>query len=106
MARQSNGSLGGALGEEIARVIEAFDGIVQPDGGRVSFAGWDGRRLHVAYAAGSNEDCPTCVMEPDALARMMLDMLKDHAPEIEEVAVELVAAEPEDGPSATTARGA
>lgn len=106
MTSKLNGALGGALGEEIARVIEAFDGIVRPDGGHVAFAGWDGRRLHVAYAAGSNEDCPTCVMEPDALAQMMLDMLKDHAPEIEEVAVELVASEPEEGPSATTARGA
>jgi Fe-S cluster biogenesis protein NfuA len=101
-----NGALGGTLGEAIARVIEAFDGIVQPDGGHVSFAGWDGRRLHVAYAAGSNADCPTCVMAPEALAQMMLDMLKDSAPEIEEVAVERVAAEPPDGPSAPTARGA
>ena len=32
-------------------------------------------------------DCPTCVMEPDALGLMMHDMLRDHAPQIDEVVV-------------------
>lgn len=106
MKGQPNGSLGTALDEEIARVIEAFDGIVRPDGGHVSFLRCDGRRLHVAYAAGINEACPTCVMEPDALGQMMLDMLHEHAPQIEEVAVEVVETEPEDATSVATARGA
>lgn len=106
MTTRPDGALGPELDEAIARVIEAFDGIVRPDGGRVAFRGCDGRRLHVAYAAGVNEACPTCVMEPDALAQMMLDMLREHAPAIEEIAVEVVAGEREGAPSIVTARGA
>ena len=63
----ANGAVGADADEAIARVIEAFDGIVQPDGGRVSFVAIEGARLRVAYAPGVNADCPTCVMEPDAL---------------------------------------
>lgn len=76
----------------IARVIEAFDEIVRGDGGQVVFGALEGGRLRVAYAAGENPDCPTCVMEPDALGLMMHDMLREHAPEIEEVVVDVVAA--------------
>lgn len=72
----------------IAQVIEAFDGIVRPDGGSVRFVAVEGKTLRVAYSAGVNEDCPTCVMEPDALGQMMLDMLREHAPAIESVVVD------------------
>lgn len=76
----------------IDRVIEAFDEIVRSDGGGVSFVAVDDATLRVAYRIGHNEDCPTCVMEPDALGLMMHDMLREHAPEIAEVRVEVVEA--------------
>lgn len=78
------------LQEGIARVIASFDEIVRSDGGSVAFVAREGSKLRVAYRAGANEDCPTCVMEPDALGLMMHDMLRDHAPEIEEVLVDVV----------------
>jgi Fe-S cluster biogenesis protein NfuA len=87
LATQTNGAVQSALDAGIVRVIEAFDEIVRPEGGSVSFVALDGGKLRVAYVAGVNEDCPTCVMEPDALGHMMHDMLRDQAPEIEEVVV-------------------
>lgn len=83
-----NGTVARAADVGIAQVIEAFDGIVRPDGGSVRFVAIEGKTLRVAYAAGSNDDCPTCVMEPDALGQMMLDMLREHAPAIEAVVVD------------------
>ena len=87
-ASQSNTTVLADSHEGIGRVIEAFDEIVRSDGGHVSFVAIDGGRLRVAYAAGVNEDCPSCVMEPDALGLMLHDMLREHAPEVEEVVVE------------------
>lgn len=80
----------GAAHPGIARVIEAFDEIVRSDGGGVCFGALEGARLRVAYRLGANPDCPTCVMEPDALGLMMHDMLREHAPEIAEVVVDVV----------------
>jgi hypothetical protein len=77
MAPQTNGAVQPVLDARIVRVIEAFDEIVRPEGGSVSFIALDGGKLRVAYVAGVNEECPTCVMEPDALGLMMLDMLRD-----------------------------
>ena len=93
MVQSTNGAIEPALDAEIVRVIEAFDEIVRPEGGSVSFIDLDGGRLRVAYVAGVNEDCPTCVMEPDALGHMMHDMLRAHAPGIEEVVVHLATLE-------------
>jgi Fe-S cluster biogenesis protein NfuA len=87
MAAQLNGAVGAPIDPEIVRVIEAFDEIVRPEGGSVSFLAIEDGRLRVAYRAGVNEGCPTCVMEPDALGLMMHDMLRDHALQIEEVVV-------------------
>lgn len=69
-------------------VVETFDEIVKPDGGSVTLVAVDGSTLRIRYAPGVNEECATCVMEPDALAGMMQDMLKQHAPSIESVVVE------------------
>lgn len=77
MALQSNGTVPPELDAGIVRVIEAFDEIVRPEGGSVSFIALEGGKLQVAYVAGVNEECPTCVMEPDALGLMMHDMLRD-----------------------------
>ncbi len=95
MAAQTNGAVQSTLDAGILRVIEAFDEIVRPEGGHVSFIALDGRKLRVAYVLGVNEACPTCVMEPDALGLMMHDMLRDAlqdslcdgAQQIEEVVV-------------------
>lgn len=91
MTTQTNGQLRDTAPPEIFRVIEAFDEIVRPEGGSVSFVAVEGGKLRVAYAAGVNEACPTCVMEPDALGLMMHDMLREQAPEIEEVVVDVAA---------------
>ncbi len=77
MALQANGAVHPALDAGIVRVIEAFDEIVRPEGGSVSFMALEGGKLRVAYVAGVNEECPTCVMEPEALGLMMHDMLRD-----------------------------
>ena len=106
MGTDTNGAIRAEADEAIARVIEAFDGIVQPDGGRVSFVGVEGGKLRVAYAPGFNADCPTCVMEPDALGQMMQDMLREHAPGIEAVVVDVVESSSEPDPLAVTGRGA
>ena len=62
MTTQTNGPLRDTAPPEIFRVIEAFDEIVRPEGGSVSFVAVEGGKLRVAYAAGVNEGCPTCVM--------------------------------------------
>ena len=94
MAPQANGAVHSTLDAGIVRVIEAFDEIVRPEGGHVSFIALEGGKLRVAYVAGVNEECPTCVMEPDALGLMMHDMLRDSqqggAHQIEEVVVHSV----------------
>ncbi|MFK7895802.1 MAG: NifU family protein [Myxococcota bacterium] len=71
----------------VQAVIEAFDEIVKPDGGSVSLLRIEGDQLSVAYAKGVNEQCVECIMEPNALAGMMKDMLADQAPEIRDVVV-------------------
>ncbi|MBK7951581.1 MAG: NifU family protein [Deltaproteobacteria bacterium] len=106
MGAHPNGAIPAATDEAIARVIEAFDGIVQPDGGRVSFIAIERGQLRIGYAPGVNPDCPTCVMEPDALGQMMLDMLQDQAPEIEGVVVDVVESGSAPGSADAIGRGA
>lgn len=72
-------------------VVAHFDEIVKPDGGTVRLLGRDGATLRVGYKPGVNEQCETCVIPADALAGMLRDLLRDHAPEIEEVRVEELA---------------
>ena len=97
MTAQANEAVQAEIGPGSARVIEAFDEIVRSDGGNVSFVAIEGAKLRVAYATGVNQDCPTCVMEPDALGLMMHDMLREHAPEIEEVVVDVAKPAPGQG---------
>ncbi len=75
----------------VEKVVELFDEMVKPEGGRVGLLAVEGGTLRVEYAKGINEECETCVFEPDALAMMMQDMVKDHDPSIVEVVVEEVA---------------
>jgi Fe-S cluster biogenesis protein NfuA len=74
--------------EAVDQVVSQFNEIVKPDGGSVRFVSADGGILRVQYAPGSNEECETCVMSPDALAGMMKDMVMTLAPSITDVQVE------------------
>lgn len=63
------------MSEGARQVVEQFDEIVKPDGGRVRFVSAEGGVLRVRYAPGTNEECESCVMSPEALAGMMQDMV-------------------------------
>lgn len=80
------------MAEGAELVVAHFDEIVKPDGGSVRILGRDGEKLRVGYFPGVNEECETCIIEPDALAGMMQDLLRDHAPDITEVVIEEIAA--------------
>ena len=79
------------MAEGAELVVEHFDEIVKPDGGSVRLLAREGTTLRVGYAPGSNEECETCVITADQLAEMMRDLLRDHAPEIEQVDIEELA---------------
>lgn len=70
------------------QVVTQFNEIVRPDGGEVTLVALDAGVLHVRYAPGRNEECAACVMEPDALAGMMKDMVHALEPSIVDVRVE------------------
>ena len=70
------------------QVVEQFNEIVKPDGGRVTFVSATDGVLRVQYAPGSNEECETCVMTADALAGMMKDMVTSLDPSITNVEVQ------------------
>ena len=76
------------MSAEAQQVVEQFNEIVKPDGGSVTFLSADGGVLRVRYAAGSNEECETCVMTADALAAMMKDMVQGLDPSIQNVEIE------------------
>ena len=71
-------------------VVQQFNEIVKPDGGSVTFVSADEGVLRVRYAPGTNEECETCVMAPDALAGMMKDMVVTLDPSITNVEIESV----------------
>jgi Fe-S cluster biogenesis protein NfuA len=70
------------------QVVEQFNEIVKPDGGSVTLVSASDGVLLVRYAPGTNEECETCVMEPDALAGMMRDMVITLDPSITDVKIE------------------
>lgn len=43
--------------------------------------------LRVRYYEGTNEECPECVMEPDAFKEMAEAMCKAQAPHVKEVEI-------------------
>jgi Fe-S cluster biogenesis protein NfuA len=79
----------------VHQVVSQFDEIVKPDGGALVFLSADAETLRVRYSPGTNEECESCVMTPDALAAMMKDMLSSVAPSIREVEIDLEGAEDE-----------
>lgn len=76
------------MSEGARQVVEQFNEIVKPEGGSVTLVSTDAGVLHVRYMPGVNEECADCVMEPDALARMMKDMLITLDPTITDVRVD------------------
>ena len=75
------------MSEGARQVVEQFNEIVKPEGGSVSLLSIEGATLAVRYVPGVNEECAECVMEPDALAAMMRDMVATLDPAITEVRV-------------------
>jgi hypothetical protein len=49
--------------------------------------GVDDGVLQVRYFGGTNEECPECVMEPEAFAEMAMAMCKVQAPYVREVKI-------------------
>ena len=76
------------MSEGARQVVEQFNEIVKPEGGSVTLVSTDAGVLRVRYIPGVNEECADCVMEPDALAGMMKDMLITLDPAIKEVRVD------------------
>jgi Fe-S cluster biogenesis protein NfuA len=68
-------------------VVEQFKEIVRPDGGAVELLGVKGDTLRVAYRPGHNERCAECVISPENLRDMLLDVLPQHDPSIRKVEV-------------------
>ena len=75
------------MSEGARQVVEQFNEIVKPEGGSVSLVSMEDGVLRVRYVPGVNEECAECVMEPDALAAMMKDMVVTLDPAISEVEV-------------------
>jgi Fe-S cluster biogenesis protein NfuA len=75
------------VSEAVQRVIEQFGEIVRPDGGSVELLSVEGDTLRVAYRPGHNEQCASCVISPENLRDMLLDVLPQHDPSIRRVEV-------------------
>ena len=75
------------MSEGVKLVVEQFQEIVRPDGGRVELLGVEGDLLRVAYQPGRNDQCASCVISPENLRDMLLDVLPQHDPAIRRVEV-------------------
>lgn len=76
------------MSEGARQVVEQFNEIVKPEGGSITLVSADEGVLRVRYVPGVNDECAECVMEPDALAGMMKDMVITLDPAITDVRVE------------------
>jgi hypothetical protein len=75
------------VSEAVKLVVEQFQEIVRPDGGALELLGVEGDLLRVAYRPGTNEQCASCVISPDNLRDMLLDVLPAHDASIRRVEV-------------------
>ena len=75
------------MSEAVRRVIEDFKEIVRPEGGSVELLSVEGDTLRIAYRPGHNEQCASCVISPENLRDMLLDLLPQHDPSIRRVEV-------------------
>ena len=74
----------------VVRLVQEFGEIVRPDGGSLELLSVEGETLRVAYRPGHNEQCATCVISPENLRDMLLDVLPQHDPSIRQVEVSLI----------------
>ena len=63
--------------------------LVQPDGGNIELVSLDGGTMKIRYLPGTNEECETCVLDPNDLCALMEEALERQDPTIKKV--ELVA---------------
>jgi len=81
------------MSEGVQLVMEQFQEIVRPDGGSLELLGIDGDTLRIAYRPGHNEHCAECVITPENLRDMLLDVLPEHDASIAKVEVTALAGE-------------
>ena len=75
------------MSEAVERVLKEFGEIVRPDGGSLELIAVEGETLRIAYRPGHNEQCASCVISPENLRDMLLDVLPQHDPSIRRVEV-------------------
>jgi len=75
------------VSEAVERVLKEFGEIVRPDGGSLELIAVEGETLRIAYRPGHNEQCASCVISPENLRDMLLDVLPQHDPSIRRVEV-------------------
>jgi hypothetical protein len=75
------------VSEAVKRVVAEFGEIVRPDGGSLELLSVEGDTLRVSYRPGHNEQCASCVISPENLRDMLLDVLPQHDASIRRVEV-------------------
>ena len=68
-------------------VVGQFQQIVSGDGGRLELLSEADGVVSVRYAPGHNDQCATCVLEPDDLQIMLLEAVQQHDPSIKSVSL-------------------
>ena len=75
------------MGTAADMVVGQFRQIVSGDGGKLELLSESEGVLKVRYAPGHNEQCATCVLEPDDLQLMLLEAVQQHDPSIKSVSL-------------------
>jgi Fe-S cluster biogenesis protein NfuA len=70
-------------------VVEQFRRMVQPDGGSIELVTVEGGIMKIRYNPGKNEECESCVLNPEDLCELMKEAAERQDPSI--TRVELVA---------------
>jgi hypothetical protein len=68
-------------------VVGQFRQIVSGDGGKLELLSEANGVVEVRYAPGHNDQCATCVLEPDDLRQMLLEAMQMHDESIKAVSV-------------------
>lgn len=76
------------MSEGVRFVVEQLAEVVRPDGGSLELLSIDGDTLRVAYHAGVNERCATCVLSAEQVGEMLRAAIREHDPTIADVEVE------------------
>lgn len=67
---------------KVEYVLDNFGEILKPDGGSLELLEITRGMARVRYIQGQNEECPECVLSPEALHALLLEALQTHAPYI------------------------